>query len=532
MNIIKYYILLLSFIASPIWSQNPIKSQVDTTEIKIGEAIGFTIKAQVNADDQVDFPSDPLFGPFEVIDHQPIDTILRERQMELIKKYTLTQFDSGKYTLPRLSVLVNGKNYQTDFFDITVHNVQVDSLKQPMYDIKDTYGGTTNTSKIFGYVLAICLCVIAGVIAYFIIRKIQNKNLTEDDLYRTPLEKVTKKLQLLDAKRLVINGDVKAYYSEMTDVIRDYIEEVFDIPAKESTTTEVIQLLLQTIKKKKIKLNKETINALKRVLETADLVKFAKSEPSIHQIENDRKVMDTVSVTFQEVVPKFAEEQSKRVRLREQRYKKRKQLRTWIPIGVSTLGVLIVGAFYIVQLVKEGTNISLFETNKTLYNQEWVTSSYGFPAIVISTPNVLERIEESSENKQGKPESASFLYQNINTNFLLFVSTSNSNTAEVNLEQIVDYKLQFMQQKFLFTNIQSQQEKFVQQGVDGIRNYGTYQAVIDNKTIEMEYEMFVFSQASGLQDLWISYPKDDEFGKKIAQRVIESIQLNVTKSHE
>src|SRR5690606_5590331 len=68
-NKILYF--TVSFIASPIWSQNAIKSQVDTTEIKIGEAIGFTIKAQVNADDQVDFPSDPLFGPFEVIDHQP-----------------------------------------------------------------------------------------------------------------------------------------------------------------------------------------------------------------------------------------------------------------------------------------------------------------------------------------------------------------------------------------------------------------------------------------------------------------------------
>src|SRR5690554_7708743 len=72
-----------------------------------------------------------------------------------------------------------------------------------------------------------------------------------------------------------MNGDVKSYYSEMTDVIRDYIEEVFEIPAKESTTSELIQHLLITIKTKKIKLHKETVNDLKRVLQTADLVKFA-----------------------------------------------------------------------------------------------------------------------------------------------------------------------------------------------------------------------------------------------------------------
>lgn len=515
------------------WAQSPISSSIDSTEIKIGAAVHLTIKAQVSDTDNVVFPNTPMMGPFEVIDHTPIDTVLQDRKMELIKKYTLTQFDSGKYTLPRLSVLVNGKNYQTDFYEINVHNVAVDTLKQPMYDIKDTIGGTTDTSKIIWYIIGAIICVLAGVVTYFIIKKRQEKNLTEDDLYRTPLEKVTKHLQFLDAKRLVMNGDVKSYYSELTDVIRDYIEEVFEIPAKESTTSEVIQLLLQTIKTKKIKLSKDTIQELKRVLETADLVKFAKSEPMIHEIEQDRKSMDQVSVTIDQAIPKFAEEQSERVRLREMRFKKRKQLRTWLPIGITAASFLVLGIVYVVQLAKDGFEINWFQSNKSLYEQEWVTSDYGYPALLISSPEILERKVSNVNNQDNlKNQAATFTYLNPKTNLGIVINTAVAETKETDLELLAKNKIQIMEQTYLLKNVLSQHEKFTQEGFEGIRSFGTYQLLSDNKTLDMEFEQFVFVQETGVQDLWISYPKGDEFGKKIAQRIIESIQLNVMKTNE
>src|SRR5690606_20648105 len=290
----------------------------------------------------------------------------------------------------------------TNLFKIKVNNVTVDTLKQPMHDIKAQIGGETDTDKLWKYIVAIVLCFLAGLAAYFIIKRIQNKNLTEEDLYKTPLEKVTKKLQLLDGKRLVLNGDVKSYYSEMTDVIRDYIEEVFEIPAKESTTSEVIQMLFQTIKTKKIQLSKESINDLKRVLQTADLVKFAKSEPMMNEIEQDRRASEVISVSIDKAIPRFSEEQSERVKLRERRFKKRQQMRLWIPIGVTTLLLFVTSIVYIVQAVRSGYEWSIFASNKSLYQRVWVTSDYGFPTLVISTPEALTRVNipQSDQEKQ------------------------------------------------------------------------------------------------------------------------------------
>src|SRR5690554_7041553 len=73
-----------------------VTSAVDSTEIKIGSAFQLTIKADASKNSEVNFPNEPVLGPFEVLDQSAIDTVILEDRMELIKKYTLTQFDSGK----------------------------------------------------------------------------------------------------------------------------------------------------------------------------------------------------------------------------------------------------------------------------------------------------------------------------------------------------------------------------------------------------------------------------------------------------
>lgn len=513
-----------------------VTSSVDSTEIKIGSAFNFTIKATANEGSKVVFPDQAAIGPFEVLEQSKIDTVPSAQQIELIKQYTLTQFDSGAYTLPRLSVYIDGKNYQTDLFNIKVNNVEVDTLKQPMYDIKAQIGSETDTDKLWKYLVAIALCIAAGVGTYFIVKRMQSKNLTEEDLYKTPLEKVSKKLQLLDSKRLVMNGDVKSYYSEMTDVIRDYIEEVFEIPAKESTTSELIQHLILTVQAKKIQLSKETVADLKRVLQTADLVKFAKSEPMMNEIEQDRKISEVVSVSIDKAIPRFSEEQSERVKLRERRFKKRKQMRTWIPIGVSAILLLTTGIVYVVQSVRSGAEWSVFASNKSLYKREWVTSDYGFPAVIVSTPEALTRVQlpQSDQEKQQSASSA-FAYSNLKTQLIIGVSTTAMQTNDsISLQDMLKYKLEQTAKQYGAKDVTSNAEEFTQDGVRGIRGTGTLvaQNFISGEAVKMQYDMYVFVQQNGVQEVSVLYKEDDEYGAKIDQRVIESIQLNVANSNE
>lgn len=513
-----------------------VTSTVDSTQIKIGSAFNLTIKATANEGSKVVFPNQQNIGPFEVLEQSKTDTVSNGNNIELTKKYTLTQFDEGDYVVPRLSVYIDGKNHQTNLFNIKVNNVAVDTLKQPMHDIKPQIGGETDTDKLWKYLFGILFSIIAGVAAYFIVKRIQNKNLTEEDLYKTPLEKVTKKLQLLDSKRWVLNGDVKAYYSEMTDVIRDYIEEVFEIPAKESTTSEVIQMLFQTIQSKKIQLSKESVNDLKRVLQTADLVKFAKSEPMMNEIEQDRKTSEVISVSIDKAIPRFSEEQSERVKLRERRFKKRQQMRLWIPIGVTTLLLLVTGIVYIVQAVRSGYEWSIFASNKSLYEREWVTSDYGFPAVILSTPEALTRVQMPQSDKEKQQSQTSvFAYSNLKTQLIIAVGTTATQTNDsINLNQMLKYKLDLTAKQYGAKDVTYNAEEFTQNGVRGIRGTGTLvaQNFVSGEAIKMQYDMYVFIQQNGIQEVSVLYKEGDEYGAKIDQRIIESIQLNVANTNE
>lgn len=77
-----------------------------------------------------------------------------------------------------------------------------------------------------------------------------------------------------------MNDKSKAYYTELTDIVRIYLENEFEVDAMEMTSDEIknaiknITVIHVSDQKKLV----ETMNA-------ADLVKFAKSKPLQH--END-----------------------------------------------------------------------------------------------------------------------------------------------------------------------------------------------------------------------------------------------------
>jgi hypothetical protein len=93
----------------------------------------------------------------------------------------------------------------------------------------------------------------------------------------------------LDEKLLWQNNKVKEYYSELTEIVRGYIERELKVPALEKTTDEVLEMIKDFKSADSIETSKETIDRLKDLLREADLVKFAKSKPLALEIEDDRK---------------------------------------------------------------------------------------------------------------------------------------------------------------------------------------------------------------------------------------------------
>ena len=81
------------------------------------------------------------------------------------------------------------------------------------------------------------------------------------------------------------------YYSELTEIVRGYIERELKVPALENTTDEVLAMIKDFKNADSIETSKETIKKLKDLLQEADLVKFAKSKPLAIEIEEMQNLL-------------------------------------------------------------------------------------------------------------------------------------------------------------------------------------------------------------------------------------------------
>ena len=136
---VRYAVLCLFFGSSFLgYSQigPKISSKVDTTFIKIGEQIKFTVTVETDSTTQVIFPEGQTFSPLETVEAFATDTTRKKDRITLEKTYALTQFDSGSYKLPAQRIDINGKGFFTDSLRIDVATIPVDTLAQKMYDIK------------------------------------------------------------------------------------------------------------------------------------------------------------------------------------------------------------------------------------------------------------------------------------------------------------------------------------------------------------------------------------------------------------
>tara|TARA_B110000238_G_scaffold173041_1_gene191882 strand:- start:2624 stop:3631 length:1008 start_codon:yes stop_codon:yes gene_type:complete len=284
-----FFFLFLLF-SAVVFAQNPmVKTQIETSNIRIGEQ--FNLKISVNETENVILPKLELKG-LEVIDSAKIDTI---RNM-IIQKYIITGFDSGSFYIPQQQVFVKNQAYLTDSLLVNVATVAIDTAKIKKYPIKsikkEPY--VFDDFKIYIYLLIAALIIIGFWIYYFVIRK---RKIDEDEpTYKAlpPYEEAIYKLNELDEKLLWQNNKVKEYYSELTDIVRGYIERELKVPALEKTSDEIIDMLKDFHDASAITANKITIQKLKDLLREADLVKFAKSKPLAPEIEEDRKDAEEV----------------------------------------------------------------------------------------------------------------------------------------------------------------------------------------------------------------------------------------------
>jgi hypothetical protein len=534
----KLFIFLL-LISTSIFAQQKVVTSIDTTKNKIGAEFKLTLKTSVDTLSKVVFPKLKNIGALEVIHSYPIDTIKKDDRYELIKKYGLTQFDSGKYTIPSIKILINNKVVLTDSIKVEVANVQVDTLRQKMYDIKDIVKAQNSFGDWWKYLLGILLIIGIGVAIYWYL-KIHQKKKIEEEVYKTPIEKATSLLNTLEKKELWQHGEVKAYYSELTDIARNYIEEAIEIPAMESTTSELITGLKAASLKKKMKLSQETIENLFTVLKQADLVKFAKSKPLEFEITEDRNRIQKAILTLDEAIPvevsieedTILNEAQKQKQIKILLRKKRNQR-----IVVTVLSVfLLVSTITIYFMATKGYNYVVDNVfghpTKELLEGEWVKSEYGNPGILIESPKVLKRIDlTKSLPKDGMAlikEMQSFGYGSLLDNFYIMVSTYKyKKETTLDLSKSIESSLKVLESQGAQNMIVKQEDFQTNKGVTGKKGYGTFSRIDgENQTSsKIYYEILLFGQEGGLQQIMILHEEGDRYATELTERILNSVEL-------
>ena len=499
------------------------------------------------------FPNARNFGALEVIQSYPIDTIRKNDRYELVKKYGLTQFDSGRYMIPSLKILINKKAFLSDSIQVEVANVQVDTLKQKMYDIKDIIPANKGIGDWWKYLLVLLLIGGIGALIYWYIKKRQKEKI-EEEIYKTPIEKATSLLNNLEKKELWQQGEVKEYYSQLTDIVRNYIEEAIEIPAMESTTSELIEGLQMASQKKKMKLSKETIDNLFVVLKQADLVKFAKSKPLDFEITEDRKKIERAIVTLDKAIPVVTENQDEMLLNEMQRQEqlkreleKKKRKRVISIIASVLILIFIVTAFFTVTKGFDYVVDNVFgNDSKELLEGQWISSEYGSPIMRMKTPEVLVRTDlQKILPKNGMAlikDMQSFAYGSFSDNFYILVSTlhykqtanaeGQVEQAPIDLSKSLESALQSLEAQGAQNMIVKQEDFETNEGaVKGVKGYGTF-SKIDGDTkssTKFYYETLIFSQEGGLQQIIIVHEEGDKYANEISDRILSSVELQNTK---
>ena len=523
-----------SFLFS-LFANAQVTSSVDSTKIKIGEEILYTINVAADSTDVVVFPEEQTFAPLEMIESYKTDTTFEGAKYRLIKKYGLTQFDSGKYTIPPQRIFINNKPFLTDSIKVEVNDVAIDTSKQKMFDIKPA---VEVKSPPFDWLLLLYwllpILLIAGIV-YYLFRRKKRKEAAEKQL--PPYEEAIVALRKLDNTQLLFENKSKEYYSTLTEIVKRYLDREVDESALESTSDELITRLMMHKDAGNFDFDLETIRKLDLIFKRADLVKFAKMNQLSGQAEVDRKTIEEIINETHEAVPEPSEEELLENQEYLEKLQKRRERRKWI-LGISGVFAAVVLAGIVYGSITGFDNLKdkvLGNDLRELAEGRWINSEYGYPAVILETPEVLVRTETPITNAEQSAVSAKdfFTFGEMNSPLYIMVSTTQfRQKQDIALETALDGVLDDLEQSGAKNMIVKRDDFETDKGIKGLKAYGEFNVqVSDNKVLKEKstYELLLFAQENGLQQVLIVYQDDGKYAEEILKRIEASLELEISE---
>ena len=473
---LPYILFLLSFVG---FSQedSPVSVSLDTARIRLGEPLEYTIS--VEGIRNVDFPKLERLGALELLSSKKADTF----SDRLEKKYLLTGFDSGSFYVPKQQVFLKDKAYFTDSLLVQVATVAVDTLKQKPFANKPIVEEPWVFDDFKPYLsnvlllLGILLLLAAG---YFVYKKYYKTETAPPKESIPAYREALQKLAQLDKKQLWQNNQTKAYYVELTEIVRVYIGREVEIHTLEATTAELIPLLQQANRSKEMGIAPKSVESLAGLLKNADFVKFAKLRPLSHAIQNDRRVAEQLLQELEAVLQKHkqasvlatdakASDFEKKPTLLQKGKKKKTIL--YFAIFLAVLAVLSTSLWLFTNNSSDQNNSSEKYYNSSsnlreLAPDKWQVYSFGIPPMTMRAPmNIPLQSDTVPLQAQSVLETVG-IYRYDNTAAQLEVTvTVLSYVPEIapQLEQVLQTTLQSMQDQKEIENFEYERQPAVLQ---------------------------------------------------------------------
>ena len=232
--------------------------QLDSNNITIGDQVTLTISGESNYRTMEELSQNGVLALKQTYD-----------SVNHLQFTTITSFDEGEHSI---------KFGDEDSIVLAVNDVEgVDTVNIEVKDIADIIKVRYTFWEIFRWIL-LGLAVVAVVVAIvYVIKRLKAHKPIIELHVEPPIPPDTRALNALEElrrKELWQAGKLKEYYTDLTDIVRNYLEEAWDIPSTDMTSDETLEAFSSC------KAYSETNDTkLRQILKTADMVKFAKSEP-------------------------------------------------------------------------------------------------------------------------------------------------------------------------------------------------------------------------------------------------------------
>ncbi len=344
----KRTILLTGLILNVLlaFAQASIEAKIDPIEMMIGEQATVTLTVQAGEGANVQWPT---FQPRQQI--VPGVEVLATHTSSQTMTLTLTSFDGNLYHLPPFKVKVNNKEVKSADLALKVVEMEVDTTHMEKFfgpkDVQDNPFQWSDWSQPFW--LSVLMLVLAALGYYLYLRLRSNKPvIAHIKIVKRllPHQKAMKEIEQIKADKMVMSENQKEYYTKLTDTLRKYIEERYGFSAMEMTSSEIIDRLMSTG-------DQQSLDELRQLFTTADLVKFAKYSTMIN--ENDANLVSAIDFINQTKLENQPVEEVQKPQLSEADQRSQKERRVlkaviWI-VTIATAALFCYIVYTVSQLL-------------------------------------------------------------------------------------------------------------------------------------------------------------------------------------